>query len=389
MKIINRAVFIPFLAGSLLCMAPAFAQQSMAPLPYYDTTYPTANAACATYGNLVSCSTGVLDYLAVTYPNSGFLPPPTPYTFEANQGSLHASIVVTANGGQTVVNGDQIAPSEDGFSTNNGGTRDYFFTGDTNNQGNIINPANNGSLLAGADSTKSWDVGLAALNEKLTFDDAYHQMLIAFDFNNPQSGTDSTMPIWASITIRDVDGVLDDVVVETQQLDLANIFKDPSLHQSTKSFAGDTRTQLKSTDFALTVGAICVVSMTTSYPSPDGSRCPDGGELVITNRASSEVEFINYFPTLDLLGLEALGYDTLSGQVWMGCFGGTASGAGPTLGDSSSLSQCDAGGFGDIFLLAGNAIPDNQTPEPGTLALLGATLLALVGLRRARKPMPI
>lgn len=369
-----------FCTASVLALASLPAQ---AQLPLYNNTYPTPNAACATFGNLVSCSTGVLDYLAAAFPNQGFLPPPSPYAFPANEGSLHASIVVTANGGQTLENGDVVAPSEDGFSTNNGGTKNYFFTGDTNNQNVIIDPANNGSLLPGADSLKSWDIGLAALNAKLTFNNAYHQMLIAFDFNNPQAPTTATMPIWASITIRDVDGNLADVVVETQQLDPNNIFKDPGLWNSNKDFGQDTLSQLSAGDFALTIGLICVASKTVSFPSPDGVSCPAGTQPIITNRSSSEVEFINYFPTLDLLALEAAGYDTLSGQVWMGCFGGDARANGPALGGGGVLTQCDAGGYGDIFLLAGNAIP-TRVPEPGTLALLGAALLAL-GYRRYRK----
>ncbi|MBK5913285.1 PEP-CTERM sorting domain-containing protein [Rhodocyclus purpureus] len=363
---------------ALLGMQPAIAQQPGVQLPSYNDTYPVPNAACATFGNLVSCSTGVLDYLANTYPERGFLPPPDPYSFPANEGSLHASIVVTANGGETLYNGDQIAPSEDGFTTNNGGTKNYFFTGDAND------PVNNGTLLTGADTPYSWDVGLAALNQKLTFGGAYHQLLIAFDFNNPQ-GSVSSIPIWSTVTIRDVDGSKPDVVVETQALDPNNVFKDPALFESTKNFATDTLSQLHAGDFAMTTGAICVVSPVVSYPSPDGTSCPTtmgGGYLIITNRASSAVEFINYFPTLDLKGLEASGYDTFSAQVWTGCFGGTDPKNGPAV-DGGVVGPCDRGGYGDIFLLAGNAIPDNQTPEPGTLALLGASLLGLIGWRRS------
>ncbi len=380
MKTVHRTLLIPLAATSLFCMQSAFAQ-----LPTYDNTYPTPNAACATYGNLVSCSTGVLDYLANNpslYP--GFLPPTNPYSFNTASGALHTSIVVTSNGGQTVENSDQIAPSEDGFAIAGTGTKSYFYTGDTDNKATVIDPDNNGTLLAGADSTKSWDVGLAALNDALTFDGAYHQMLIGFDFSEPQNGLTPNLPIWASITIRDVDGSRADVVVETQQLDLNNIFKDPSLFSSTKNFATGTLSQLKSTDFAVTVGAICVTSATTSYPSPNGVDCPDGGVPVGTNRGSSALEFINYFPSLNLQTLEAQGYDTLSGQVWMGCFGVTSNPkSGPALSDGIPVTQCDSGGYGDIFLLAGNSI--NKTPEPGTLALLGAALLGLVGLGRNKK----
>lgn len=96
-----------------------------APLPVYSPTYPVPNAACATNGNFVSCSTKVLDYLASnSYP--GFT---GPYSFAASQGSLLDTIVVTANNGEILDNGDQVNPSENGFSTNNGGGKKYFSMG--------------------------------------------------------------------------------------------------------------------------------------------------------------------------------------------------------------------------------------------------------------------
>lgn len=339
------------------------------PLPVYSPTYPSPNSACATYGNFVSCSTKVLDYLAAQN-YAGFT---GPYSFAASQGALLDTIVVTSNNGNILNNGDQVNPSEDGFSTNNGGNKKYFFTGDGND------PTNNGSLAG--DTPFSWDIGLNALNQKLTFGGAYHEMAIAFDFNNPQNST-ASLPIWALVTVRDTDGNLANQYFETQSLDLNNIFKDPSLFSSTKTFDGSAVTTPGADDFALTVGAICVVNATVSYPSPDGASCPNGGTLVNTNRASNEVEFINYLPTLDLRGLQAMGYDTMSVQVWMGCFNTNDRGSGPALAGGGSVGPCDTGGYGDIFLLAGAAVPDNRLPEPGTLGLTALAALALLRRRR-------
>ena len=342
---------------------------SAAPLPVYSPAYPSPNSACATYGNVVSCSTTVLDYLA-SKNYAGFT---GPYSFAASQGALLDTIVVTANNGNILNNGDQLNPSENGFSTNNGGNKKYFFTGDGND------PTNNGGLMG--DTPFSWDTSIAALNQKLTFGGAYHQMAVAFDFNNPQNDT-SSIPIWVLVTVRDTDGNLGNKYFETQNLDPNDIFKDPSLYASNKSFDGNSITTPGASDFALTVGAICVVNATVSYPSPDGSSCPNGGDLVKTNRASNEVEFINYLPSLDLESLQSQGYDTMSVQVWMGCFNTGDKGSGPALANGGSVGPCDTGGFGDIFLVAGAAT--HQVPEPATLGLTGLALLGLLRRRGAR-----
>lgn len=353
----------------LLALTLSAGAATAAPLPVYSPTYPVPNSACATNGNFVSCSTKVLDYLA-SHHYAGFT---GPYSFAASQGSLIDTIVVTANNGEILNNGDQVNPSENGFSTNNGGGKKYFFTGDGND------PVNNGSLLG--DTPFSWDIGLAALNQKLTFDGAYHEMAIAFDFNNPQNSV-ASLPIWALVTVRDLDGGKASKYFETQALDLGDLYKDPSLHASDKTFDGSAMTIPGADDFAMTVGAICVINATVAYPSPDGSSCPGGGDLVNTNQASNLVEFINYLPTLDARDLQAQGYDTLSVQVWMGCFNTADRGSGPALAGGGSVGPCDTGGFGDIFLLAGAAQPD-RVPEPGTLSLVGLALLGLVRRRQA------
>lgn len=343
-----------------------------APLPVYAPSYPSPNAACATFGNFVSCSTKVMDYLS-SIGTPGFS---GSYSFAASQGALLDTIVVASNGGNILNNGDQVSPSENGFTTNNGGNVKYFRTGDNND------PLNNGNLLG--DTAVSWDIGLNALNQKLTIDGIYHQMAIAFDFNNPQNST-ASLPIWALVTVRDVDGNLANKYFETQALDPNNIFKDPSLFSSTKTFDGVNMTTPGAGDFALTVGAVCVVSATVSYPSPDGSSCPSGGHLVNTNQASNNVEFVNYLPTLDLLGLQAQGYDTLSVQIWMGCFNTGVNGSGPALLNNGSVGPCDTGGFGDIFLLAGPGQPGTNVPEPASLGLVLLGLTGLAWRSRSRK----
>lgn len=370
MKPIARSTIAAALLGFAGLVSTA---AQAADLPYYSATYPTPNSACATYGNVVSCSTTVLDYLAGQNA-PGFV---GPYGFAASQGHLIDTIVVATNNGNILNNGDAVNPSEDAFSTQNGGNKKYFFTGDAND------PSNNGGLAG--DTSHSWDIGTAALISKLTFDGALHQLLFAFDFNNPQNQT-ASLPIWAMMTFRDANG--NQISFETQKLDMSNppasIFKDPSLHSTTKVFDDNVLNTPGADDFAITVGAICVISPTVSYPSPDGATCPGGGTLVNTNRASNEVEFINYLPSMDLVWLLNHGYTQMSMQVWMGCFNTDDDASGPALANGGSIGPCDTGGFGDIFLLAGAAEPP-RIPEPGILALFALALFAMGFARRRQR----
>ena len=374
MKNMLKKTFGGVCVASVLAFASAPAMA--ADLPVFNTSYPIPSSACATFGNLVSCSTAVLDYLTA----AGYSGYTGPYSFETNQGAMKEVIVLGTNGGEILSNFDQIANgSEDAFKTIVGG-QSYFYTGETDKKAVSNDPNNNGTLIG--DTPYSWDISLQSLIGKLTFDGSFHEMLIGFDFSEQQSTT-ATLPIWALITVRDLDGGAKNIYLETQALDPSNVFKNPLDYVSNKTFdplLGGTTPGAG--DFALTIGAICVVDATVSYPSPDGKTCPDGGELVETNRAQNSLEFVNYLPGLDLLDLFDQGYDFLSVQVWMGCFNTDSDKSGPALFENGSIGPCDSAGFGDIFLLAGD--PQFRVPEPGPLVLLAAGLLGLA-YRRFRK----
>jgi hypothetical protein len=373
-----KATFKNLALSAAMLLTAVSSHADLVSIPAYSATYPTPNSACATFGNVVSCSTAVMDYLA-SQNTPGFT---GSYGFAASQGALLGTLVVASNNGNILNNGDFAGPTEDAFTTSNGGQVKYFITGNNND------PTNNGTLAN--DTSHSWDIGIGDLINKLTFDNLYHQLMFAFDFNNPQNST-ASLPIWTMVTLRDTQGVKADISFETQALDTsggaATIFKDPTAYQTTKTFSATTMNTPGAGDFAVTVGSICVVSSTISYPSPDGSTCPNGGQLVNTNRASNAVEFINYFPGMDLQSALSNGYDTMSIQVWMGCFNNGVRGSGPALANGGSIGPCDTGGFGDIFMLAGAAQPVTDVPEPGTVMLLGLAMGALAWSVRRRSAL--
>lgn len=106
-------------------------------------------------------------------------------------------------------------------------------------------------------------------------------------------------------------------------------------------------------------------------------------ETIDNSQGTENAEFLAFLPELNA-GLESYigaGYDTISVRLLFGCFGGTTNGNGAGyLSDGGETTNCDSGGFGDVFILAGEAM--RETPEPSVLTLAALGLLSAAWLRR-------
>lgn len=350
------------------------------PLGTYDAIIDKTSAACLTIGDAISCSAPLLNYLdglapTTTVANGGYVLP-TP------QGALDSYIVVGAGGGaQDNSDIDPAPPSEveNGFKTNDVTNDDFMATGKadgtTVTAGNMNDPDNNG-LVAG-DNVGTWDVGVNWLLDALTINGQRRELMIGFDYNQPQNTTTS-LDYWALITVRDLDGVNADMNFEIRSpTGQSNI-----LFSTSKTFAS----QPASTDFATVNGVTCVDDDNILPILPiSGGQCPAGYETAIDNaQSTSDTEIFAFIPELNenLLAFSGAGYDVISARILFGCFGGTPGGSfQPGIGYLSDEStggattNCEGGGFGDVYLLAGQVMT-TQMPEPGSLALLGLGLWA-------------
>jgi len=353
-------------------------------LALYGPSINKSSPACGTFGDMVSCSAPMLNYLSgmgqgTTVENGG-------YVVSTPQGDLKQYIVVAAGGAAALDNSDTTPTNgqvENGFKTNRAGDN-YLATGKSNGTtvtlGNMDDPTNN-TLLAGADNPGTWDIATSWLRDALTINGQRRELMIGFDYNQAQA-SETSVDYWGLITVRDMDGNNVDKVFEISRY-TGQSYLD---FTSTKNFAS----QPASTDFQAVSGTICVYQNIT-LPNPGGS-CPAGdaikGQLVQTidnSQATNSTEFLAFLPELNdnLDSYIGDGYDTISVRLMFGCFGGNDNKNGQGyLSDSGETTNCDGGGFGDVYLLAGDVM-ETRIPEPSSVALIAIGLLA-AGLRRRR-----
>lgn len=349
------------------------------PLPVYPKVInyntPVDAYGCATYGDVVSCSATLLNLL---HGQNYQTDTPNGYAIPTPQGALKNYIVVNAGGAAALDNSDTDPANgavENGYFANTAGNN-FFMTG----HADYPDPPGGPS----GDTAVSWDVGIDYLISALTIGGERRSLVIGFDFNQPQNGLGS-LDVWALITVRDIDGTSPNINYE-----LNNNTTGYSTYTTSYDFDGSNPTVPKSTDFVTVVAADCVkfddsgamIDIKPIYSGSCASNGYTGYQEFPTSKATNSTEFINFIPELDnsLEELLRTGYDTVSVQLRMGCFGGTNKKNGPSLADGGETTHCDGGGYGDVFLMAGPS--RYQVGEPASMALAAVGLLGLAALRR-------
>lgn len=377
MNTLRKALTLAVGTASLACMGSVLAS----PLGLYGAVIDKTSPACLQVGDAISCSAPLLNYLEGNDPNATIAQ--GGYVLPSAQGQLSSYIVIAAGGGAQ--GNDDIDPSpgqvEDGFKTTDTNPEDFMATGKADGSsmtiGNMNDPDNN-ELPASWDNPGTWDVGVNWLIDALTIEGIRRELMIGFDYNQPQNADDASLDYWALITLRGWD-------------DEGNPLQDINFEIGTfaNAVSGTGFFDMPSSgDFATVFGVTCVAGDGTVTPKI-GGQCEPGETRIVNAQATNATTIFAFLPELNenLEMYAAMGYDVISSRVLLGCFGGEPGGSfRPGIGylaDGGATTNCETGGFPDIFLLAGAPMTTtHEVPAPGTLVLLGGALLAGALLRR-------
>jgi hypothetical protein len=353
---------------------------------------------CANYGDFQFCSAQYLNFLATGDPSGSKT---TDYVIQSSQGILKPALVVISNSAAAIDNTDIGTNIDNAYNIFANPKQDTEYgtsikAGEKQGNNPITDPTtkvvgevegNISNINGGGLTATAWDIGLQALADALTFNGVRRDLLIFFD--NNQVGTTEPQNILVSALVcvsksaetslgdhsSDICFELVDQNGTNTQANFPGSFAenvDPSAFNTVLNYGDPLASDITDTTYpfggpVLANGTICVRNVAPfDAVAFNVQQCPAGSTLINNNLGTNVVEFIGGIPELNA-NLElylSQGYDLLSAQILF-------------------LNQND--GFEDIFLLAGPGGPPVDTPEPGTLLLLGLGALGLGLAVRRRK----
>jgi hypothetical protein len=300
---------------------------------------------------------------------------------QSSPGQISDLVVVATGSSGNPVN-TNFSGMDNAYSTPSGVNGSNFFsTGGTTDPSEI-------SAFSG-DNAATWDTSLSALEAFLAGED----MVFFFNNNNLNGANEQSLAAWVQVLVTDNNSG------EVGRFDLTNnggaynlvseggggtFSGDPTAYTSNGSgpLVGDNT----NTDYVLSGGPICIDTDTTP-PTPVSCSNPDSDEGPINhNLGADNAAYAIVAPELNSLlkGLfdSALNLDdfTMSIDLRLGCdpgFGNANSEE--CTGAVSGFGKNINNGFEQFFIASAtfDRQPASQIPEPGTLLLLGGSLLLL------------